>query len=211
MAGASSPRDCCTRNGLICSCSPHSQGHSAPALAEGCSFRLPLWAASFPSAQGGGCGGVPSDPLSWATGVLALLAHSQGPPSACPQPHRISSRAQPAGVQRPGPLGSAWITSKGISGPELPLGSAEPSAAVTVQLLLPAAFAPSQARLPQPFAVSLLSESRERGLRLQRWVSCCSLLPETPDWVSQAYVPPCGSPRAVVTKYHRLGDSDSRQ
>lgn len=54
--------DCCTRNGLICSCIPHSQGHSAPALAEGCSFRLPLWAVSFPSAQGGRCGGVPSDP-----------------------------------------------------------------------------------------------------------------------------------------------------
>ena len=48
------------------------------------------------------------------------------------------------------------------------LGSAEPSAAVTGQLLLPAAFAPSQAWLPRPLAVSLLSESREPGPRLQR-------------------------------------------
>ena len=79
---------------------------------------------------------------------------------------RISSRAQPSGVQRPGPLGSVWVTITAISGPEPCLGSAESSAAVTVQLLLPAAFPPSQAWLLWPLAVYLLSA--DLYLRVQR-------------------------------------------
>ena len=126
-----------------------------------------------PPAWAGGCRGVPSGPLSWAAEALALMAHSQGPASACPRAHRTPSPvlgSRPGhslqGEQRPGPLGSVWITIIAISGPEPRLGSAESSAAVTVQLLLPAAFPLSQAWLLWPLAVYLLSA--DLYLRVQR-------------------------------------------
>lgn len=85
---------------------------------------------------------------------------------------RILSRAQPSGVQRPGPLGSVWITITAISGPEPPLGSAEPSAAVTAQLL-PAAFPP-----------------RRRGSCGHSQHTCClQISPQSPENATQD----CGS------------------
>ena len=118
-----------------------------------------------------------------------LLGHSgAGPEGSQPRPSqclpsatqnsltwfRISSRAQPSGVQRPGPLGSTWITIKGLSGPELPLGSTESPAAVTAQLLLPAAFTASRVRLLWPLAADLLSA--DLYLRVQRtWPKAAAL------------------------------------
>ena len=217
------PCDCCTRNGLICSCIPHSQGHSVPALAEGCSFRLPLWAVSFPSAQGGGCGGVPSDPLSWATVALALRAHSQGPPSACPQPHRTPS---PGLGSRPGHSLQGYKDLALLAQPGLPSRASQvqssPSDQRSLLLQLQLSFFSPPPSLPRGCGScghsqqtcclqTYTSESRERGLRLQLWVNCYNLLPESPNRLSQAYVPLRESPRAVLTKCHRLGDSDSRR
>ena len=120
---------------------------------------------------------------------IPLLGHSgAGPDGSQPRPSqclpsatqnsltwcRISSRAQSSGVQRPGPLGSIWITIKGTSGPELPLGSTQSPAAVTVQLLLPAAFTASQVRLLRPLAAYLLSA--DLYLRVQRtWPKTAAL------------------------------------
>lgn len=146
MVGASSPRDCCTRNGLICSCSPHSQGHSAPALAEGCSFRLPPGAAAsllHREVDAGDCRQIPPGPQGcWPCWLTAKAL-----PVLAPQPTQNLVQGTACRVQRPGPLGSAWITSKGISGPELPLGSAEPPLRSQFSCFsLPSS--PSQAQLP---------------------------------------------------------------
>lgn len=52
-----------------------------------------------PSCMGRWMRGVPSGPLSGAAEALGLMAHSQGPASACPRAHRIPS---PGLGSRPG-------------------------------------------------------------------------------------------------------------
>ena len=161
--------------------------------------------------------------LSWATVALALMAHSQGPSSACPQLHRTPS---PGVGSRPGHSlqgykDLALLAQSGLPS-RAPQVQSSPSDQRSLLLQLQFSFFSPPPSLPRRCGScghsqhtcclqAYTSGSRERGRRLQLWVNCYNLLPETPNWFSQAYVPLCESPRAVLTKCHRLGDSDSRR